>query len=354
MSAGTKIQWCDDTWNTWYGCDKVDAGCKNCYAEVNIAVKMRGVKWGVNADRVRASEATFDAPLAWNKRPWVCDECGDAKPIPEDGRTAMTWCKKCEGDYTPHHRRRVFSLSLGDWLDDKVPIEWMADMLEIIRRCDQLDFLLLTKRPENFNKRLQAVLRYWADIEHDHEKTCGFIDGWRNNPISPSNIWLGTSVSDQASADKRIPELLALPAARRFVSYEPALEAVKFRFTKPVPITDAEFGDQNEYHEVKGIHWLIIGGESGKRSRPFNVKWMRDADAQCKAAGIPVFNKQMGANCWSDQDNFHCPMSDLGKEDVKWKAHLKDNHGGDWEEWPANLRVRQWPASVERVEMANR
>jgi protein gp37 len=317
MGAGTNIQWCDDTWNPWRGCTKVSAGCANCYAEVNVGVRMHGVGWGDAAARVRSGDQTFNAPLRWNKKPWVCDDCGKAWPQYSKHRETHTLCLEHPGGNT--HRRRVFSLSLGDWLDDKMPIEWLADMLQIIWRCKNLDFLLLSKRPENWRTRLMTVMSKITDGTGTDGIFWQWLVDWLGEK-PPQNIWLGVSVENQETADERIPQLLAIPAAVKFVSYEPALGPV-------------DFNDQ----PLDWLDWIIVGGESGPKARPCNVEWARSTIAQCQAAGVACFIKQLGAK----------PYCDPACDDSTVKLH--DSHGGDPAEWPEDLRVRQFPKSTALV-----
>lgn len=224
------------------------------------------VKWGKGSPRLRHSEATFNAPLAWNKKPWVCDECGGFFSEKKDHQ------RDFRGNPIAFHRRRVFSLSLGDWLDDEVPIEWLADMQDVIHRCPNMDFLLLTKRPENWKKRMEEVRLYC--VSRPNVYIFNKIDEWLKG-IPPLNIWIGTSVENQKAADERIPELLKIPAKVRFLSCEPLLGDVFLKLTKE-------------------IHWVIAGGESGYGSRPMHPYWIRSLRNQCKAMGVPFLFKQHG------------------------------------------------------------
>src|SRR5574341_2650287 len=112
MASKTKIAWSDATWNPSIGCTKVSPGCAHCYAETSLPAKFRGIEWGDSAERRVSSDATFNAPLAWNKRPWVCNKCGYCTQ-----QLDLSNCPKCDADLVGFHRRRVSSLSLGDWLD---------------------------------------------------------------------------------------------------------------------------------------------------------------------------------------------------------------------------------------------
>jgi protein gp37 len=154
-------------------------------------------------------------------------------------------------------RRRVFCASLADVFDNQVDSEWRLDLFNLIRACDQLDWQLLTKRPQNIRKMLPS--------------------DWGNGY---PNVWLGTTAEDAEAYQQRVPHLLRVPAVIHFVSYEPAIG----------PLGGLE---------IDGLHpdWLIIGGESGVRSdltRPTDPCWARDAIAQCRRVGAAPFFKQWG------------------------------------------------------------
>jgi protein gp37 len=173
----------------------------------------------------------------------------------------------------------VFSLSLGDWLDPEVPIEWLADMLDVIRRCPNLDFLLLTKRPEVWPQRIDEVCKLnpcdGSYYETNETKTYHWICEWRSG-TAPQNIWLGISVEDQQGADERREAFRAIPAATKFVSYEPALGLVCWK-------------------GWSFVHQIIFGGESGPNRRECFPFWARVTLDYCNANGIAFFCKQDSA-----------------------------------------------------------
>lgn len=355
MSEQSKIEWCDATANFWTGCTKVSAGCANCYAEARD--KRHLIEpvdhWGKGAPRLKSKSAVKDC-RRWNQQPWICNQCGQSFSDPD----GILEAKKCfhTGGF---HRRRVFSLSLGDWLDPEVPIEWLAEMLDTIRRCDQLIFILCTKRPELWSKRLREVL----DWDWEQPQQSRFSQGrsfhywlcdWQARQIPPKNIWLLTSVENQAAADERIPALLKIPAVVRGLSLEPLLEPVNLGLLR------SPKGGRGYFD------WLIIGGESGPGAREFNVSWADSLIAQGRAAGVPVLVKQLGSNCVTDNANLHDWPDDaelIGGGDASSPsgtatgasqplegfaaARVKFKHpkGGDWNEWPEELRVRQFPCS---------
>lgn len=321
MSENSKIQWCDHTYNPWRGCRKAtrinpDTGklemieeCRECYIVTTTPFRTTGQKHG--SVRVRASESYLKQPLKWNAKPWICDNCGTAYPATmADGKFEL--CGPCmdKTGRSSLHRARVFCLSLGDWLDDEnVPIEWLADLLATICATPNLAWLLLTKRPHNWWSRINVardyLFRYCASVGgtffvHD------WVDRWMHgNP--PSNIWIGIS----AGADQKAA--LEIPARIHFLSCEPML--------KPM----------DETHAAK-FDWIIFGGESGHKARPCNVDWIINGILFCKQNDIACFLKQLGSRPVQVVDS---PMCDLHP--------LKDSHGGDMEEWPEDLRVREFP-----------
>ena len=338
MSEKTNIAWCDSTLNFWEGCTKVSTGCANCYAEARDKRFTGGKLWGKGAPRRKSKSAVKDA-LAFNRKPWICDECG----IATDNETLgahVTDGLVCNGKL---HHRRIFSLSLGDWLDDEVPIEWLAEMLDTIRKCPDVDWILCTKRPENFFKRMDEA-QGW-DFDFGKRESCGFIRDWRQGTTIPPNIILLASVENQAMADLRIPQLLKIPAARRGLSLEPLLGVVNLTIGHDYMKRDTLRGVLKSFNsdgqcktETGGekIDWLIIGGESGTSARPCNVEWIRSLVAQGKSAGVPGFVKQFGAVPYT-MDASKLPD---GRLVGQW--NMRDKKGGDITEWPKDLQVQEF------------
>lgn len=179
-------------------------------------------------------------------------------------------------------RPRVFCASMADWLDDEVPVEWLADLLRLIALTPNLDWLLLTKRPENWRARLNEA--YVLDKSFD--LTAFWLAG-----RAPDNVWVGTTVEDQPRADERIPHLLRIPSRVRFLSCEPLLGSINFEEAlDPMMAVTADF----RFHGLDGIHWVICGGESGPNARPMHPQWARSLRDQCTASGVPFFFKQWG------------------------------------------------------------
>jgi protein gp37 len=234
--AETRIEWADFTFNPVWGCTKVSPACDNCYAEA-WDKRTGGAHWGPKAPVREFGDKHWQGPLAWN-------DAAKTKGV----------------------RRRVFCASMADVFDNRWPEHVRPKLWRLIRATPHLDWLLLTKRPQNIAKMLPAEYGGWGD-------------GW-------DNVWLGTTVENQEEADRRIPHLLAVPAKVRFLSCEPLLGPVDIRehllgLTVPYPRSDA-------------LHWVIVGGESGRKARPMQEEWALSLRDQCAAADVPFFFKQWG------------------------------------------------------------
>jgi protein gp37 len=259
-------------------------------------------EWGPNGTRVIASESMWREPIKWNR---------DAEKAGE--------------------RRRVFCASLADVFEGyaTMPEASMGAvrdardrLFDLILSTPHLDWLLLTKRPQNIKPLMQRIPVLKRDNVWDHL--------W---PHHFPNVWLGTSVEDQKTADERIPHLRC-PAAVRFLSVEPLLG--------PVDLTALRRRDGSWMRPLDGrfntIDWVIVGGESGPGSRPCNVAWISSIVSQCKAAGVACFVKQLGSQVRQYSDLGYWPVRVEGD-----RPRLTDPKGGDPTEWPEFLRVREFP-----------
>ena len=255
---------------------------------------------GFGTSAKRTGQANWRKPLAWDRAAAAAGE-----------------------------RHRVFCASLADWLDQEVPVEWLADLLWLIAATPNLDWLQLTKRPELWRERIQKAGDYLDQIDEGEMlgNPADSVADWLHGGCW-ENVWIGTTVEDQRRADERIPHLLSIPARVRFLSCEPLIEAVLLTWPeigewpqehRTHALPNPEEWDDWKYWSAKGINWVIIGGESGPRARPFDIAWARSILRQCKAAGVAVFVKKLGA------------------------MPLTDPYGGDPSEWPADLRVREFP-----------
>lgn len=223
------------TFNPWHGCVKVSPGCANCYA-LAIDRRFGRAVWGPakTTPRMGMSENYWAQPRRWNEAAL------------RDGT-----------------RPRVFCASMADVFEEHPGVvEWRKRLWETIGACDAMDWLLLTKRPEN-------IMRLWS-----------FGLEW-------PNVWFGTSVENQEQADKRIPELLKVPAKVRFLSCEPLLGPVDLT-------TDGYLSAGWTGAVLPGISWVICGGESGPGARPMHPDWARSLRDQCVAAGVAFHFKQWG------------------------------------------------------------
>ncbi len=239
----TNIGWTDYTFNPWIGCTKVSAGCVNCYAERdNKHRQWNPAGWGKGIPRHRTSEANWD-------KPYQCDSLAKRNGV----------------------RFKVFCASLADVFDPEVPLEWLADLLKVIDSCQNLDWLLLTKRIDEVERRINNAI---------NTSSTNFF---HSNP----NVWLGTTAENKKQADIRIPQLLKIPARIKFVSAEPLLE----------PLDD--FG---EHFVFEGLDWVIVGGESGGNARPMEPGWVTPLKNGCNNRGIPFFMKQMSGSSKADRE----------------------------------------------------
>jgi len=339
----TKIQWANHTGGPWLICSMVSAGCTNCYAMALMLTRL-----GPLVRRAYKLAGFVD----WETRPIWGDK---ATRVLSKG----FWreARRINAQHAKAGTRGRWFPSMIDWLDimpagiidqdgnHLEPIQVLADFLTLIHDTPNLDWLLLTKRPENWKAQLDEILfRVAPDLPDDlANMVASWIDG---HP--PKNIWLGTSVEDQKRADERIPALLEIPAHIRFLSAEPLLSDIKFRawkcvcgfecseseLPKPLQCPKCRLSAGLLWHSMlKGIHWAIVGGESGRDARGCDLEWIRSIVRQCATAGVPPFVKQLGSN----------PFSTAGTNSDPLCHPLRDPKGGDPAEWPEDLRVRQFP-----------
>jgi protein gp37 len=286
MAETSAISWTRSTFNPWIGCTRVSPGCDACYAAVSTPARSMAIKWGPGEQRRRTSIHNWNQPRRWNKL---------APDTTFAGRKGF-W--------------PVFCSSLADVFDNEVPDEWRRDLWDLIEETPNLTWMLLTKRIGNVARLARTV-------------------GW----LDRKNVWLGITVVNQEEADRDIPKLLATPASKRWISYEPALGAVNF---EPYFEQYPDFNGVRVVQNHTGIDWVIVGGESdqaGAKARPFNINWAHSTIAQCKRAGVAAFVKQMGSNL----------VGEIDHELHDGYAPLLDRAGADPAEWPEDLRVQEFP-----------
>lgn len=321
----TTIQWTDETWNPTTGCSRVSEGCRNCYIERTPPFRMAGRKLG---DPVQFHPDRLDAPLHWKKP------------------------------------RRVFVNSMSDLFHEEVSVYFINDVLARVALVPHCTFQVLTKRPRrmleyftdahgNGTPGREGVVKgaamsvlgyYW---EYDHRDVL-------SRPWPLPNLWLGVSVEDQKTADERIPILLQTPAAVRFLSVEPLLGRVDLH-RGGFSLLNRLKSPSGKWHEK--VDWVIVGGESGPNARHCDVNWIRSIVEQCKAANVPVFVKQLGSNCIDRNDaDFEGDTSDSWPMGSRFEQEYSEQpyqgtygqvrlhkKGGLPEEWPEDLRVREYP-----------
>jgi protein gp37 len=224
MAETTGIGWCDSTQNFWWGCNKVSEECRFCYIE-GIMKRAGHEPFG---GPIRTSQANWRKPYSWNREARIAAE-----------------------------RRRVFTCSMSDFFHPGADA-WREDAWAIIKACGNLDWLILTKRPELMSTRMP--------------------EDWGSGY---PNVWLGVTVGRQSSMD-RIPLLKAIPARVRFISAEPLLEKLDFR----PHLSDGS------------IHWVITGCEQAAKDnrRLMDLEWVRDIDQQCREANVAHYFKQYYVN----------------------------------------------------------
>lgn len=348
----TTIEWTrgDDgslgkTWNPVRGCSRVSEGCRNCYAE-KIAARFSDVG------------KPFEGFATIGPRRGAASWTGKVALVPEKLSEPLHWRKP----------RRVFVNSMSDLFHEKLADEDIDKVFAVMALCPHLTFQVLTKRPERMMAYL-GVQRPWADVAAslsrekgavwsavrrrcEEERELGCVDNseaaWLEADSATDsgtrplpNVWLGVSVEDQKTADERIPLLLEAPAALHFISAEPLLGPVDIRQwlaggldpTLPRAQIVARLGKC-------GLSWVIVGGESGPKARPFDVAWARAVVDQCRAAGVLVFMKQMGARPYELAGDH---LGADGSVPVGCFSGFRDRAGADPSEWPESLRVREFP-----------
>lgn len=298
MGENSKIAWTHHTFNGWIGCEKVSAECDHCYAESGskrLAAQHHLTLWGEQSSRYITSDGYWQKPLQWNR---AAQKSGE--------------------------RARVFCASFADVFEDREDlVKPRARLLHLIEDTPYLDYLLLSKRPEN-------MLRLSAPV-------------WRDN--WPSNVWAGTTVGVRPSLHRAL-QIQSVPARVKFLSLEPMIEDIGLDppvcpdcdgleqaigddgATAFCPECETEMGFSAILDPLNGgISWVIVGGESGPHARPFHLEWGQKILGQCREAGVAFFFKQAGSHAVLD-----------GK-----RLKLRDTKGGDLLELPAYLNVREFP-----------
>lgn len=341
----SKIEWLcrpgtkPESWNPVTGCTKVSEGCRNCYAET-IANRF----WEAQYPPVDIVE--YDPTICSYVNEKRYRRFADVQYHEDRLAIPMSWKKP----------RTVFVNSMSDLFHADVPDEFIDRVFAVMALCPQHTFIVLTKRPERMLEYLIARSKS-AQPWKDGARAVGYAldyEGISLVPFPLPNVYLGVSVEDQRTADERIPLLLQTPAAVRVVSAEPLLGPINFDngttswFSCRSQMTEADAdaieasGRDGGFDccesfsaglgHFRGIDWLIGGGESGPKARPCDVAWIRSLVSQAKAANVPVFVKQIGANP---------TCCGTGESVVVFGS--RNRKGAEPAEWPDDLRVREWP-----------
>lgn len=284
----SKIEWTNHTFNPWWGCMKVSEGCKNCYAQIrDNRFNHADPHWGPNSPRKPMSDAHWKDPFKWDKAAELA------------GVKAKVFCASMadvfEGTDTLKHYESQLMVA-----------DARLRLFQTIATTPNLIWQLLTKRPENIMDILDSVFGplqmhdYFEDGNKEYlakyKEAYKMLGHWLNGN-APANVWIGTSVENQKTANERIPYLLNVPATIRFLSCEPLLEKID--------LTDIYYGGMgvnvfngvNDCWEISflnKIEWVICGGESGHNARPMHIPWVRSIRNQCKKFNVPFFFKQWG------------------------------------------------------------
>lgn len=351
-TATTGIAWTNRTWNPMRGCSRVSSGCEHCYAEGQ-------------ANRFKGAGQPYEGLVALGKRGprWS----GAVRFVPHALAEPLGWRAPA----------RVFVDSMSDLFHDGFTNEQIAAVFGVMAAAPRHTFQVLTKRPERMRawfewhrQQSEADGEPWIPIMRE---AISFLPERIGNQLQEDgiardgvpelepwplpNVHLGVSVENQEYADKRIPHLLATPAAVRFLSVEPLLGPVDLNVAAwgkglPRPSIDIQARQiaivNGMRLPLRALDWVIVGGESGPCARPCDVAWIRAIAAQCRAAGVPCFVKQLGAHVrW---DGFQ-PAGGWWPDGTRteggigagWRVHLRDRKGADPAEWPEDLRVQEMP-----------
>lgn len=276
----SEIAWTDHTFNPWWGCTRMSPGCDFCYAE-SMAKRWGHDIWGPRNDRRFFGDKHWAEPLRWN-----------------------------DDALRGHSRSRVFCASMSDVFEDRRELDSQrARLWPLIEQTQALDWLLLTKRPQNI-KRMAPWGKNW-----------------------PENVWIGTTVENDTWANHRIPELMAIPAAVRFLSCEPLIGPVDLR----------SWFQMKRLPGQHPIDWVIAGGESGPKARPMHPDWARDLRDACTESDVAFHFKQWGE--WGQHEGGEIPEKHIEFVDRNGKpiymvrkgkkAGGRSLDGREWDEVPS-------------------
>lgn len=305
----SKIEWTEETWNPTLGCSKVSEGCRNCYA-------MHVSAWIANMAKSKESQSPVEkAYMSVIKQ----DENG--KYLPQWNNKIAILDERLTDPIRWKKPRTIFVNSMTDLFHPDIPFEYIDRVFAVMAITPRHTYQVLTKRPE----RMAEYLNRGSEIPPLEGVPAGRGRSSMRHPLP--NVWLGTSVENQATAEERIPQLLKCPAKIRFLSCEPLLGPILFN----------EINQGNQFYDPLGglgdispgsftkIHWVIVGGESGKQARPMHPDWVRTIRDQCQQAGTAFFFKQWGE--WKD-----------GSSPQKKVEHIAALNNGEFHPWDSNIK----------------
>lgn len=347
MAENSKIEWTDHTFNPWMGCTKVSPACHNCYAESSMDHRLGKVVWGSHGTRIKTSPANWAKPLKWNRDYEMQLDLYDRHGTDEEPRRPRVFCASLAdvfedwpGNIRTHERLEDNTNAVAWWRKDigvcsagqttlnhsqgerlATMDDLRRDLFALIDATPHLNWLLVTKRPEN-------IERMWpCTRDTNGDGNCNVCVRASNAPCRHrANVWLGTSIENQEWADKRLPHLIE---AKRdgfvntiFVSAEPLRGEVDLDLKYL-----NRFGEGLTNQAIDDIDWVIAGGESGPGARPANPDWFRHLQRQCEIADTPFLFKQWG--------EFNQNLQRVGKQTA---GRLLD--GTLYDQFPVNNRFR--------------
>lgn len=330
MSEHSPISWTDATWPIVAGCEYASPGCSNCWAVRDSWRLAHNPNPKVHNAYFGTVDKRPDGKLVWSG---IVRELWDR----------LDWPLKWRGE------KKVFVCSQADLFHQRVSFEFIAAVFGIGALCPEHTLQILTKHPARARaffawlegergRPLESCLWYARRaISRKYDNRGPFADDPPPWPLE--NVWFGVTVEDQRRADERVPELLRVPAAKRWLSVEPMLESIDLTNIRTF---DEGHTERGTHHDLADLDWIVCGGESAQtraHTRPFDLAWARALRDQCRAAGVPFFMKQ------------------LGTKPINWPVRAQLDPADPWprgktsrykwhepEHWPEDLRVQEFPA----------
>lgn len=349
MPDTTKIEWTHwpntvgRVWNPTRGCSRISPGC--------------GGAKGVGGCYAERQAYRFSQPTAHTPHP-------PYEGLVQLGKQGPRWTGKVDlvsdklsDPIRWRGRSTVFVNSMSDLFHEGLTDDEIDEVFGVMAVCHEHTFIVLTKRADRMREHLSRDRRKrWARAGASRIEDADIsFDAIAMGPRALANVVLGVSVENQEWADKRIPHLLDTPAACRMASYEPALGEIDFFAFLRGDLRDRSLAALDAA-ATPGLDWVVVGGESGPGSRPFDVEWARSTVRACRAAAVPVFVKQLGAMPVCDVQPTPLHRTHDGRRQIGLTGtslQLRHKKGGDMAEWPEDLQVRELPAIARRHEAAS-